>query len=389
MLESLAKLVQRSALIVLSLLTLAAVVGFVAVGHLVTRFNANQRSRGRQLYALGVADLSSGHADRALDEFRAALTCDRGNEQYQLNLGRALRDTGRLDEAESYLGSLWQRSPENGTINLALARVAARRGSIDDAIRYYHNAMYGVWDSDADANRRKARLELIDFLLQKSARVQAHAELVSLAAVLPPNVKLHLQTAQLFSQAQDYQGALAEYEKVLALDRGNADALAGAGGVAYSAGQYRTAVHYLQEAVNVNDEDSNSRTLLASANLILETDPFIRHISDAERNRRIMAAFRTAGDRLRSCAEQKGANLTVSNGIASSPLPAIAEFETRWLSTQKDLPHLNTPGETDLPDAVMDLVFQIEQQSAKDCGEPQGVDEALLQISSHREAVDQ
>jgi tetratricopeptide (TPR) repeat protein len=389
MLESLAKLVQRSALIVLSLLTLAAVLGFIAVGHLVTRFNANQQSRGRKLYALGVADLSSGHAERALDEFRAALTCDRTNEQYQLNLGRALRDTGRLDEAESYLGSLWQRSPENGTINLALARVAARRGSIEDAIRYYHNAMYGVWDSDADANRRKARLELIDFLLQKSARVQAHAELVSLAAVLPPNVGLHLKTAQLFSEAQDDQGALAEYEKVLTLDHGNADALAGAGGVAYGAGQYRTAVHYLQEAVNVNDEDSNSRNLLASANLILQTDPFIWHISDAERNRRIVAAFRIAGDRLRSCAEQTGANVAVANGIVSSARPPIAELETRWLNTQKDLPHLSTPGETDLPDVVMDLVFQIELETEKDCGEPQGVDKALLQISGNREAADQ
>jgi tetratricopeptide (TPR) repeat protein len=389
MFESLAKLIQRSAIVVLCLLTLAAVVGFIAVSHLVTRFNANQQSRGRKLYALGVADLTSGHADRALDEFRAALTCDRSNAQYQLNLGRALRDTGRLDEADSYLGSLWQRSPDNGTINLALARVAARRGSIEDAIRYYHNAMYGVWDTDPDANRQKARLELIDFLLQKNARVQAHAELVSLAAVLPPNVKLHLQTAQLFTQAQDYQAALAEYEKVLTLDRGNAAALAGAGEMAYSAGQYRTALHYLQEAVDANAEDLNSRNLLASANLILETDPFIRHISDAERNRRISAAFRIAGDRLTSCAEQKGANIAVANGIASSAPPAIAELETRWLNTQKDLPYLNKPGETDLPDVVMDLVFQIEQQTATDCGEPQGADKALLQISGNREAVDQ
>jgi tetratricopeptide (TPR) repeat protein len=389
MFEFLAKLVPRSAIVVLLLLTLAAVAGFAAVGHLVTRFNANQQARGRKLYALGVADLNQGHADRALDEFRAALTCDRGNAQYQLNLGRALRDTGRLDEAESYLGSLWQRTPENGTINLALARVAARRGSIDDAIRYYHTAMYGVWDSDPDANRRKARLELIDFLLQKNARVQAQAELVALAAFLPPKPELHLQAAQLFEKAQDHTGALAEYEKVLILDRGNATALAGAGEVAYRAGRYRTAERYLKEVVDANPEDSDSRSLLASASLILETDPFIGRISDAERNRRIYAAFARAGERLRSCAEQKGVTLTADNGIASSPAPAIAQLEARWLATQKDLPHLRSPGETDLPDVVMDLVFQIEQQTAQDCGQPYGADEALLKISGNREAADQ
>src|SRR5579864_6387939 len=193
MFQFLTKLVPRSAIFVLLALTLAAVVGFAAVGHLVTRFNANQQSRGRRLYAQGMADLNAGNADRAIEEFRAALTCDRANPQYQLSLGRALRDTGRLDEAESYLESLWQRTPENGTINLALARVAARRGSVDDAIRYYHNAMYGVWSSDPEGNRRDARLELVEFLLRKGAHAQAQSELVALAAFLPPDPTLHLR----------------------------------------------------------------------------------------------------------------------------------------------------------------------------------------------------
>ena len=136
MFQFLTKLVPRSAIFVLLVLTLAAVAAFAAVSHLVVRFNANQQSRGRRLYAQGMADLNAGAADRAIEEFRAALTCDRANPQYQLSLGRALRDKGRLDEAESYLESLWQRTPEDGTINLALARVAARRGSVDGAIRY-------------------------------------------------------------------------------------------------------------------------------------------------------------------------------------------------------------------------------------------------------------
>jgi hypothetical protein len=37
----------------------------------------------------------------------------------------------------------------------------------------------------------------------------------------------------------------------------------------------------------------------------------------------------------------------------------------------------------------MDIVFQIEQQAANDCGEPQGLDQALLLISRNREAADQ
>lgn len=395
MLQFLTKLVPRSAIFVLMVLTLAAVAAFAAVSHLVARFNANQQSRGRRLYAQGMADLNAGAADRAIEEFRAALTCDRANPQYQLSLGRALRDTGRLDEAESYLDSLWQRTPDDGTINLALARVAARRGSVDDALRYYHNAMYGVWSTDPDANRRDARVELVEFLLRKGARAQAQSELVALAAFLPPDPTLHLRAADLLDQAQDYPDALAEYEQVLRLDRGNPAALAGAGEAAYHAGRYRTAERYLQLGVNAKPQDSSLRYLLSSANLILETDPFVRRISDAERNRRIAAAFVKAGERLSACAQQRGVNLAgagdppVTSPLSSSQAPpALVALESRWMATRRDLPRLRSAGEADLPDAIMDLVFQIEQQTAEDCGEPQGVDQALLLISRDRETAD-
>lgn len=375
MFQFLTKIVPRSAIFVLLVLTLAAVAGFAAVSHLVTRFNANQQSRGRRLYAQGIADLNAGNADRAIEEFRAALTCDRANSQYQLMLGRALRDTGRLDEAESYLESLWQRNPEDGTINLALARVAARRGNLDDAIRYYHNAMYGVWSSDPEADRRAARLELVEFLLRKNARAQAQSELVALAAFLPPDSALHLRVADLLIQAQDYPDALAEYERVLQLDRGNPAALAGAGEAAYRAGRYRTAQRYLQLAVNAKPQDPTLRYMQSSASLLLETDPFVQRISDAERNRRIAAAFAKAGERLSSCAQQRGINLSAAaNPSALSLSPSLAALESRWMATRSDLPRLRSAGEADLPDAIMDLVFQIEQQTAEDCGEPQGTD---------------
>ncbi len=389
------KIFPRSAILVLVLLTLAAVVGFAVVGHLVTRYNANQQARGRRLYAQGLADLNSGNPNQALEELRAALSCDPNNGQYELSLGRALRDTGRLDEAESYLESLWQRTPEDGTINLALARVAARRGSINDALRYYHNAMYGIWASDVDGNRRKAQTELIEFLLQKNALAEARSELVSLAAWLPPDPVLQLRTAELMLQAHDYGDALAEYERVLRLDHGNAVALAGAGQTAYRAGSYRTAQRYLQAAVSANATDANLRDLLASTNTILRTNPFARRISDAERNRRLAAAFDAAGQRLTNCAQQRGISLTTVKPAASSlsappgSAPSLVSLESRWLAIKPDLRRLRYEEENDLPDVIMDLVFSIEQQTALDCGAPQDLNHALLMIARNPDTADE
>ena len=375
---------------ILLVLTLAAVTGFAAVGHLVTRYTANQQARGRKLYELGSENARANRYDAAIAAFHAALTCDPTNSQYQLSLARALRDSNdprRLDEAESYLVVLWQRTPQDASVNLALARVAAHRGSIEDATRYYHNAMYGVWNSDADANRNKARIELIQFLLKKGARAQADSELIALAAALPPDPAAHLQAAQLFEQAQDFAGASAQYEEALHLDPGNSTALAGAGETAYRSGNYRSAERYLRSALDANPADAESRQLLASTELILRSSPFHSHISDAERNRRIIAAFSQAESRLTSCAQYAGIDLKAEPD--SQPGSALPGLQARWLLAKPDLELLRSPVETDLPDAIMDLVFQIEQQTAATCGPPQGLDLALLLISQKREAAGQ
>ena len=381
------KLVPRSAPVVLLVLTLAAATGFAAVSHLVARYNANQQSRGRKLYARGTAAAGAARYDEAIAAFRAALTCDPTNSQYQLSLARALRDSNdprRLDEAESYLIALWQRSPQDAAVNLALARVAAHRGSTEDATRYYHNAMYGAWNSDPDSNRNRARVELIQFLLKKGAAANAESELVALSTSLPPDPRAHLQAAQLFQEAQDYSGALTQYREVLRLDPSDSSALAGAGEAAYQSGNYSIAQHYLQAAVNANSQDANARELLAITDLVLRNNPFHSHISDAERNRRITAAFAQAEKRLTECARQTGVDLSAASPTSASPL---AGLQSRWTATKPDLVHLRSAAETDLPDAVMDVVFQIERQTAATCGPPQGIDQALLLISQKREAA--
>ncbi len=383
------KLIPRSAPVILLVLTLAAATGFAAVSHLVARYTANQQARGRKLYDQGLADARAVRYDDAIAAFRAALTCDPTNSLYQLSLARALRDSNdprRLDEAESYLIALWQRAPQDASINLALARVAAHRGSIEDATRYYHNAMYGVWNTEPDSNRNKARIELIQFLLKKNARAQADSELIALATALPSDPGAHLEAAQLFAQAQDYPGALAQYEDVLRIDPRNSIAMSGAGETAYRSGNYATAQRYLRSAVSANGDDADARQRLASADLIIHTNPFHSHISDAERNRRIIAAFAQAQIRLTACARQASVDLKIGNSSPESPLP---DLQSRWITAKPNLDHLRSPAETDLPDEIMDVVFQIEQQTAAICGPPQSLDLALLLISKKREAASQ
>ena len=361
-------------------LAILAVLAFLFVNRLVNRFGEQEKALARHLYEQGLAEQNAGRPEGAIEDFRAALTYSRDNFQYQLSLARALRDTGRTDEAETYLISLWEHSPQDGAVNLALGRLAARQRLLDKTLQYYHNAIYGVWASDADTNRLNAWFELIEFLLRQHAYPQAQAELITLAAELPPHPDLHLRAADLFARAQDYDHALVEYQRVLRFDRGNAAALAGAGEAAFSLGRYRAAQRYLQSAARLSPGDTQASQLLQTSNLIFDADPFSHRLSSTERNRRIRAAFSQAGERLDSCAQSKAIDLKTES--APSDLPALRE---RWGEMKTKLKRLS---EDDTADAAMDLVFEIEQETSKECGAPSGLDQALLLLAQSPAGTD-
>ncbi|MBZ5722219.1 MAG: tetratricopeptide repeat protein [Acidobacteriia bacterium] len=369
--------------VVIAGLTVIAILAFVSVGRLASRFREQQKALARRLYARGLDEQRSGHSDLAIEDFRTALGYNRDEFQYQLSLARALRDTGRTDEAEAYLVSLWERAPQDGAVNLALGRLAAREGTIDKAIQYYHNAIYGVWGPNQDANRRNARFELIDFLLGKGARPQAEAELITLAAELPPDPALELRAAQLLIRAQDYERALKQYQKILQREPSSTVALAGAGEAAFRLGRYRAACAYLRTAAASNPQDAQTQQLLETCNLILQADPSRRGLSNAERRRRLRAAFDQAGQRLASCASSQAARAADPSVGA-----ALASLKSDWMRLKPRVEASATTVRADTADTAMDLVFQIEQQTQQQCGPPAGLDQALLLLSQVRGGVD-
>jgi len=368
----------------LSALLLLAIAGFFAVNRLVHKFQHHEQDLGRAMFRAGQQARVSGNPQLAIADFRAALGFDRDNYQYLLNLAKALADAGRTEEAESYLATLWERAPQDGDVNLQLARLNAGQAATEDALRHYHSAIYGIWQNDPDQNRRKSRMELVRYLLQHNDRTQAQSELIAMAAGLPPASDWHPQVADLFMEAGDSQHALGEYRQALKLDARNPRALAGAGRAAYQLGEYSTAERYLRAASEQGSLDSASREILQTSDLILKGDPFRRRLPDSERRNRVQAAFLQAGERLQQCAQSRGVNLTVPT---TSPPPLQALYG-QWLSWKPRVePRQFRPG-TDTMDTVMDLVAQIEQETEQECGPPTGMDLALLLIARNRDGGD-
>ena len=362
--------------VILTLLSVLAVVMFVAVTGLSRLYHAQQESLGNRWFTRGAADLRAQRYDRAVIEFRAAMVYSRDNYSYQLNLAQALLGQKRTDEAYAYLINLWERQPENGLVNLELARIAAQKGETERALRYYHNAIYAAWQDNEGSERRDARLELIEFLLRTNARTQAQAELIALAANLGDDPAQQAQVGDLFVRAQDYEHGLAAYRVALKSDRRNPTALAGAGLAAFELGRYPAAYRYLQAAVAVEPSDAQSAARLQTVELVLQMDPFQRQVSTAQRDRIVVGAFKAGGQRLKACGSLGGLSLlpTSQTNLAES-----------WREMKPRITTSSLARNPDLVEAAMDLVFNIERQTQASCGAPSGIDLALLLIAKLHE----
>ena len=371
--------------VILAVLTGLAIASFLTVTGLSRLYSAQQASLAERWSARGVNDLNAQRYQIAITEFRTALLYDRDNGAYQLSLAQALMGLNRTDEADAYLVNLWARQPENGVVNLELARIAAKKNQTERALRFYHNAIYAIWPSGQETERRKTRLELINYLLQINARTQAESELIALETDIGEDPSQQTRLGELFVRVQDYNRALSAFRAALKLDRGNPRANAGAGIATFEMGQYAAAQRYLREAVAASSGDTASSALLATTESVLKMDPFRPQISDVERNQIAINAFNAAGDRLKACPSAAGA------GAPPAPKPAapsIAEAGGLAQQWQKLKPQMTPRGlrqNPDLLNTAMNLSFQIEHQATSTCGPGGPADKALLFIANLHE----
>lgn len=361
-------------LIVLSIL---GVVFFLAVTGLSRVYFRQRESLGARWFNRGISDLKAKNFEAAVTDLRTALLYSRDDYSYQLNLAEALVGLNRAGEASAYLLNLWDREPDNGVVNLELARIARQQGRTDQAVRYYHNAEYAVWPRDQESQRRDARLELIDLLLQIKDHGNAQAELIALAANVDDEPGIQKTLGDLFTRAGDYEHALAAYRTLLHNNRHDVSAMAGAGYAAFQLERYPLAEHYLQSAVASDSGDAQSAQLLQTTQAVLHMDPFRPQISAVDRDKIAMEAFTTAGQRLSACPLPK-------SGVAG-PAAGALSLSDEWNALKPRMTALRLRRDPDLANTAMDLVFRIERQTSVICGTPRGNDLALLLIAKLHE----
>lgn len=360
--------------VTLALLTGLAILLFAAVTGLSSLYHRQQESLAKRWSSRGAEELQAKSYAAAVVDYRTALLYSRDDYTYQLGLAESLVGEQRVNEAYAYLINLWDRRPENGRVNLELARIQASRGLTDSALRYYHGAIYAIWPSDQELQSRNARLELIHLLLSIDDKAQADSELIALAANVGSHPGDHTQAGQLFLQAQDNQRALEQFRMALSGNRHDVAAMAGAGNAAFALGEYLAAERYLQRAVGAGDKTCAPQLKLAE--LVLHMDPFRAHLKAAERRRIIADAFMSAGTRLKACGEP---------GAFSVPADELAALTQSWTKLKPRINNRDLSRDPDLGNNAMSLVFDVERETSGMCGGMTDTDNALLLIANLHE----
>jgi tetratricopeptide (TPR) repeat protein len=356
--------------VTLALLTGLAVLFFLAVSALARIHDAQRESLAERWAGRGAASLNARQFAAAVEDFRTALLYARDETAYQLSLAQALLGLNRLDEAHAYLVNLWEKEPDNGLVSLELARIAVNKGDTEQALRYYHNSIYGTWTGDQDTARRTVRLELISYLMRINAHPQAEAELIDLASTVGDDPEEQAQLGDMFTKVGDYQRALTACRASLRLQHHNPAALADAGAAAYQLGQYGDAEHYLQQALDEHPSDTQTEQRLKMTEDVLRWDPFRPQISQQQQIHIVLAAFSAAGERLKSCKTLD----------AHEP-----DLQQQWTKLKPQVTERNLSQNSDLMKMAMNLVFSIEKETASTCGAQTDTDEALLLVSSLHE----
>jgi len=358
---------------------------FIITGFAAQTYHAKERALGKEWFEKGTKELQAEQPENAIADFRTALVYSPSNDEYEFSLAKALLAAHHKDEANAHLIRLWEHQPENGEVNLELGRLAIRNLDITQALRYFHNSIYGDWgQQDAVGQRRKARLELYRFLISRGASSQAQAELMALAAELPPDPQLHVQVGQMFFAAHEFNQAQKQFDQVLQSDKNNKEALAGEGEIDFESGNYHNAVIHIERALRRDPQNTKLEHMLEVSRLVLTIDPYEPDLPNAERTRRIIRMFQQALDRVQKCAQPEGESIAQPEPqnppnpqTPPQPLTPLQNLYALVMKMQPQVKDSILNRDADKGTAVLTMVKVMENSTDTACGPKASLDEAI------------
>jgi len=295
------------------------------------------RSTAADEYRVGVNLVAHKRLDDAIEHLRTAATLDREKPVYTVALAQVVLAQGRANDAEQMLFPLLERYPRDGGANLAMARVLAKQGRIDEAKSYYHRAIYEIWPGDAARSRAIARFELIDILAQTDAKQELLAELLPIQDESPEDTVLRKRIANYFVLAGAPARASDIYRDLLRKNPRDADAYVGLGRAALAMGNYPVARSDFLAAQRIAPEDSSIVGTIKLADSVIAIDPTQRGLGLDEQVRRSRQLVQMTIKSAHKCLDVEAPSVAAALDSVARSLVAPAGAVSRAQSVDENI----------------------------------------------------
>jgi tetratricopeptide (TPR) repeat protein len=249
----------------------------------------------------GNDELLRGNAHAAIEPLREAFVLERNNRGYALALAAARISDGQIEPARLILDDLLDKDPDNAQANLLMARLSAAQSRFTLADSFYHRAIYGKWDADADQRRLNVRLELAGLLAEHGSEDQLLAEILILQNSAPGSVELTRRIASLYLEAKSAARAVAAYRTILREVPEDAEAYAGLAEAEMLLNNFQLAQSAYSDALRRRPNEAAWQRKAKLADELAEIDPTLRRLSSSERFKRSMAILLMAERTVIAC----------------------------------------------------------------------------------------
>lgn len=290
-------------------------------GRLVKKWRSK---RYDELQRVADENMAAGNDVKSIDAYRQMLCIDTTNSKKRYTLGLLYERQGKLNDAEEQFRFVVKQDPANGDARRRLADIYTLRGDFSLAINEYREVLKVYGDNpllhfklarayERDGKSQEAISEYLESIKFASDNVEAHKELAALylkkhdwnaageqyKAVLlqnntdtsarnsltavyvklrkhdelyslikeevelyPDNPNSHFKLGLMYDFRKNYDAALDEYQKALALKSDHAKALNGMGRVYLETGKLKMARIYLEAAKKADPKQLVTHELL-------------------------------------------------------------------------------------------------------------------------------
>lgn len=260
----------------------------VSLGYI---YRSQRAASARKYFQVANELVANGRFPDAIEPYRHALSIS-PSDDYRLALALALVHAQRLDEADIYLREILREHPTSGPANLGLAEVYAGAGQIEEAVGYYHRALYGVWPANAPKHKVEAHMELVSELGKAGRNQQAQAELLSLMSEMPADPAIRKRVALLLLAFGLPRESAEVLREVLQAAKNDPEVYVGLGDADEAKWKYVLACSAFRRALKLKPGDAMIGQRLDSCEQVLALDPTSVRLPATERFERSRALLK-------------------------------------------------------------------------------------------------